>query len=321
VPLIPDETEAELWMTTAELGTARPYGLASSPDGLTLYVGCVGDGSNGKVLAINVGTKAVTTIATGLIYLKHGLDVDSAGNLYWSTGANLSDGDTALYKWDGSTITEQFPASDGFNYWGLDIDHEDRFWFGDYPNIGYRLASRTEAGATLSYSQLGLEGETDVGRQGRGIAVSDNYVVVAMSNSSQIQVWDRNNVANDNGTAGELPGTPMVGDHPATGVFAVDDEEFYVLSQVGTLVRLDPFTLTQTPITVEDMPEQLADGGFGDIERVGSDVFISCGAWNAARFDSGVPPSAPYDVARGTDVGIYRISLGVSGWRFFVTET
>jgi sugar lactone lactonase YvrE len=305
MPALESGATVELWIPTAELPKARPFGLAASHDGTTLYVGCVGSGSDGVVVAIDIATKAQTVIASGLEYVKHGMDVDSAGNLYYVTGPNPGALST-LWRWDGTTNTALWIRNSLF---GMCIGEDDKVYFEQRASGGRAWYSRRHFDGTLDWTRPPAfdDGLFD---QPRGMDTTSQYLIIAESDQAGLHVQNVDTgVAVRWFTALGASGAPH-------GLHAVSDTEVYVLTQWGQVSRYDPVANTASRVLLPDLPDGAisgltAEGSYADIIITSlGQVFITRGGWSADDAD----PS-PNDEAHGTDVGIYVVgSVATPGW-------
>ena len=293
MPLLTNTPASSLWIPTSSLGTTRPFGLASSPDGRTLYVSCVGGGTNGKIIAIDVATKAVTDLVTGLSYVKHALAVDSAGAVYYATspGARHDAGNTTVWKLTGGTSTAVFTDTSvyGMEIAGGKFYHE------------YRVVSSASwlrrRDLTGTHEANGGDHTEASFAQERGVAVTDNYVVMTDRRPKGVHVWNRNTMAFVRHS------TPPVSVLP-TGAYGVSDTEIYILGQEGYLNRYDATTGTFTSITTSpNIVNTSGDNRFAEIHiTAGGRCFLTAGGWaaiNAGTYNE--------DGVRGTDTGIYEL--------------
>lgn len=308
MPAIDPDAAAEVWIPTAELPVAHPFGLTSSPDGSTLYVTCVGDGSNGVVVAIDIATKTQSVIASGLEYVRHGIDVDSSGNVYFLDGPNpLAAGGVTLYRWDGSSISTPWGTNVFGGMFGMCIGDDDKFYL-EERNTGSRSwFSRRTIGFAQDWWQPPLTSDGLFG-QNRGMDTTTDYLISGDSSEGHLWIQDR-----ATGVAVSSPAAPIGALH---GIHAYADDEVYVLSQKGTVYRFNPLTGSSTNLFVTDLPvdpgiELFDVGSYADIHITSRGrCFITRGGWSADDAD----PSS-HDEAHGVDVGIYELATTIRfGW-------
>lgn len=282
-------------MPTADLGGhTKPFGLGSSPDGSTLYVTF----GSGAVVAVDIATKVVTTIASGYATrVKHGVGVDAAGNVYYSTGANGSYGDAELLVWDGSSVSTKYGTGTGRNWWDLHVSDDGRLWYIDYPNWGVRLSSFD---LTTNTQQTYSQPPDDEFEQSRSITSSASYVAVGSASRDRIEVWNRSAMTNGNDATGFA--RDILVSFPVVGLAAVSDTECYALTKSGYLRRYDLSTGTGSAPWGVILPEQ---DSYGDIHITSTGrCFVTRGAYRPADNTAGNPTDVE---SGGTDTGIYEI--------------
>jgi len=298
--IIPDETTASLWLPTASLPVSHPYGIAANTFGTKLYVTCLGAdpaSGTGALVEIDVATKVATTVASGYTWMKHGVGVDSSGNVYFTAGANNSQTAYPMYKWDGSSVSALPADGNRIEPNGIEV-FNDELYYG-YRDVGGSDLRDQIMQASLDGSSPVLLTSHDQFSQVRGIGVTSGYVVSA-----------------DSGTGSTLritnisAGTTAVinGDDPI-GVWGQADDECYVTYKAGQVLRrVNPSTATATTITVT--------GG-----TVWSDIVITSGS-RAFAVAGGVTTFATTraaDQLSGTDSGIYEIrTTGGGPWVGFI---
>lgn len=299
---IGDTTTSSVWMTTAALGYDRPHGLAS--DDTYLYVTCHGTtGSDGAVLRIHQTTKAVTVIESGTQYPKQGIDLDSAGNVYWADGPNNDYGGSPSYagayrirKWDGSTVSTVI-SDQGFFTLSLAGDRihtidSHSFQHKSSGHRGFWYWRLTTAGVTEINGDP--SGHFDAAAQWRGMTINGTEAVVTDGDDSSI-------VFLDTATAG-LNAT-VTGFANPQSIHMRTPADSYVLGMGGGIRRINLATRTLGTTLSTGLPTSGGFNGYGDLHISPSGrCFVARGGVQAHT-----GATYPTDNVAGSDVGIYEV--------------
>lgn len=288
MPVIEDGMVADLRYPTASLPKSKPHGITTSADGRTLYVGCVGNGADGVVVAINLRTGAQTTVASGLQYVKHGMDIDGSGNVYYATGPNNASGGTmTLHSSGGGSVWTDTGLM------GLCVDGSDVFYEWR-PNQTSRLRKRALAG-TVAWTVSPYSNTGDF-NQYRGMDTTDSFLVAADIDDGRVVVHDK-------ATGLGLRSADVWATAP-TGVAAISDTEAYVLCTGGHVYRFNPTTASRTILSIGLPLTASGAQGYSNIHisNDGGMAFFVRGGWRADEANIN-----PEDHALGLDVGVYAI--------------
>lgn len=294
---MPFDGTASLWMPSTDLPVGRPFAITSSPDGRTIYVGCVGSGSNGVVVAIDIATKEQTTLFSGLSFVKHGMFTDADGNLYFATGGNNSGtATTTLHKWDGtsaSTVWTTQAGLFGMCLGGTEVFHD--FWDNS-------VSTAYARDRLLDGTVVWTSGYAMTFGQPRGFAATSSRVMVCNNDIGVVDHYSRS-------TGAHLVTDSSWADYPH-GISVVSDTEAYVVDIGGALWRYDPSTQSKTRRdTAIGLPDASSpDGNYNNIHVTSEGVgFVVRGGWIADQ-SSPNPKDHRFDSTGTfslTDVGIY----------------
>lgn len=290
--LITTDSVAETWVPAADLPIKRPWGIAVSPDGSTVYASCVGNHSqstvtnsmtNGGLLAVNVATKAITVIASGRTGMKQALDCDSDGNVYWSDNSGT-------YVWDGSTSTSLMGTT-----WGLSIFDDQIYRHVARPNL-YELDG----------TFVGAYG-TSIGGAGnpyRGISANDNWIVYLNSDNDAARIWwyDRN--------TGTTYNTGAAGSSVQSVVVISDTEAYFVGHTSFTMLRGNPSTRAVSGLNFTGTGGSTVWGDIAISPLPRRNAYIAAGGVHAVGFFSQT------DRVWEPDKGIVKIFISeAGGWQ------
>lgn len=300
MPLIlADTTTSELWLPTSSLPATNPYGLASSPDGTILYVTCANGGAGGAVVAIDIATKTVSTIDSGLEYVKHGIDTDPAGNVYYTFGPNDLGALKAIRKWDGTSVNAL--GWQDYSMFGLCTVGAAEVVYERRPSSTTTLirAALVDGVVTTTASPGDTHG------QFRGIDTTTSRILACNVENGVVYLHDLTD-GTALGQVGMVDGT--------IGVHAWKDDEAYTIASSGRVHRFNPSTGAGVTTITTGLPLDGASvsgpqGAYGDIHITSTRrCFVTRGGWSASSSHNN-----PYDGAYGTDIGIYELAAAPIG--------
>ena len=312
MPFLPDTTTSELWLPTSSLPRTNPYGITSSPDGSKLYVTCANGGADGAVVQIDVATKAVTTLQVGLEFVKQGIDVTSDGDVFWTFGPNNVGALKALRRWNGSSVS--ILSWETNSIFGMCVGPSDEFC------VEYRQARPTELrryteGGTLLTTGTPFGDPQDA--QFRGFETTSDRLLTC--NPETFSAYVNNLTTGAAITAFSPGGAGGLGAPIDLAAYA--DDEVYLLTVGGRIWRWDP--AASATLIDSGLPEEANTTGLGVSGSYGgmcitstNRCFVVRGGWAASSSGGN-----PFDASFGTDVGIYEVFGGATGWRLWVSET